>query len=136
MSRALASMSDALVEDLESQGLRFSPEDVQLLKQRIQHEDLGTLALFFDEWGNFSDIKDVFAYSEPGSKLGDFGPGGQRVVVGREQYERFPHDLAGRARITRYGQRQEREVDLSCVELGQECVRLVLSQRDLVVRMR
>lgn len=74
-TRALSSMTTTLVSDLESQGMRFSPGDVEAIEDKVSHEDLGTLALTFDEWGSFSGVRSLVGFTQPGTSLGQLGPG-------------------------------------------------------------
>ena len=90
--RALDDLATALVADLESQGLRFEQGQVEALKTRLQHEDLGSLAMFFDDGGS---LQDVFAFTEPGTKLGDLGPGHLAYGFGLDLQEGVPAGNVG-----------------------------------------
>lgn len=89
--QALDSIATALVADLESQGLRFEPGQVEALKRRIRHEDLGSLAMFFED----GSLQDVFAFTEPGTKLGDLGPGHLAYGFGLDLQDGLPSGNVG-----------------------------------------
>ncbi len=99
---AMDEITRVMVADLESQGMRFDPADVELIGQRIQHEDLGTLALVFDELGNFTSLDRAVVMTQPGTALGDRGPG--HVAYG------FGLDLMSGTPATSAGWRDSREI--------------------------
>jgi len=92
---ALDEITRVLVADLESQGMRFSQRDVADVRQTIQHEDLGTLALVFDELGDFSHVDKAIAMSQPGTALGSRGPGHFAYGFGLDILEGTPGAGAG-----------------------------------------
>jgi hypothetical protein len=94
-AHALDGYGTALVADLESLGLRFRPGDLSLIQQRIQHEDLGTLALSFDELGNFTHLDEAVAFTEPGTRLGEMGPGHLAYGFGLDVLSGAPGANAG-----------------------------------------